>query len=80
MATADAVERELRERIVAKEGEIKHVQEQLQNTAADREKELLLLQQLPALQQLLLLLMQQQAGAAGLHTWHKQALTLCTAC
>ena len=65
--TPEAIER----KIVAKETEVERVKKQLEDAIGDRDRELLLRQELaalrqelPALQQQKLLLMQQQAGAA----------------
>jgi hypothetical protein len=66
--TPEAIER----KIVAKETEVERVKKQLEDAIGDRDRELLLRQELAALQQQLaalqqekVLLMQQQAGAAG---------------
>ena len=66
--TPEAIER----KVVAKETEVERVKKQLEDAIGDRDRELLLRQELAALQQQLaalqqkeVLLMQQQAGAAG---------------
>ena len=75
--TPEAIER----KVVAKETEVERVKKQLEDAIGDRDRELLLRQELAALQQQLaalqqqlaalqqkeVLLMQQQAGAAGSH-------------